>query len=297
MVTLDFHHILQFWFSFNLYKSCNCISSLDISTDLLGLSQDNNELIEIIQDKLILKPSSEEYNLSDPKLWIKGQHGQPFEVEKIFKGKKNGFYIEAGAFDGEAFSNTLLFELKHNWTGLLVEPNPDNFKQLLEKKRKAYSLESCFSTEKKVSNVDFDAAGAYGGIINGINKPAETPNTHKEGQARVLGKKARFPYKRRTMKLQCLPLTSIIMAMGNPIIDYLSLDIEGAELSVLKTIDFDKIKINVISFEYTKIGNIFNETQKHMEYFMKQNGYKFYTRVGEDHIYVKEELYKNKDEL
>ena len=294
---MDFHHIWQFWISFSLYKSCYCTSSLNLSSDLLGLSQDNNDLIKIIHDDLIIKPAFENYNLTDPKYWIKGQHGQPFEVEKIFKGKKNGFFIEAGAFDGEAFSNTLHFELNHDWTGLLVEPNPDNFKQLLEKRRKAYSLESCFSTEKKVTNVEFDAAGPFGGIINGYNKPAEMLNNRLEGEGHVLGEKRRFPYKRRTIKLQCLPISSIIMAMGNPIIDYLSLDIEGAELRVLKTIDFDKIKINVISFEYAKIGNIFSETHTHMKYFMKQKGYKLYATVGEDHIYVKEELYRNIDEL
>ena len=41
-----------------------------------------------------------------------------------------------------------------------------------------------------------------------------------------------FPYERRTMEIQCLPLTSIIKALGNPTIDYLSLDIEGAEYPV-----------------------------------------------------------------
>ena len=41
-----------------------------------------------------------------------------------------GFFIEAGAFDGEISSNTLFFELKQNWTGLLVEPNPDIFQML-----------------------------------------------------------------------------------------------------------------------------------------------------------------------
>jgi hypothetical protein len=40
---------------------------------------------------------------------------------------KNGFFIEAGADDFELHSNTLLFELEHNWTGILVEPNPTIF--------------------------------------------------------------------------------------------------------------------------------------------------------------------------
>ena len=49
---------------------------------------------------------------------------------------KNGFFVEAGADDFETDSNTLLFELKHNWTGLLVEPNPTIFPKGFSKQRK-----------------------------------------------------------------------------------------------------------------------------------------------------------------
>ena len=46
-----------------------------------------------------------------------------------------GFFIEAGAFDGETISNTLHFELNRGWTGLLVEPDPVAFKVLKSKNR------------------------------------------------------------------------------------------------------------------------------------------------------------------
>ena len=93
--------------------------------DVIGLHQDDPLLIKAIQEKyLTFHNEGSTYNLStNPKL--DGQFGQADTIEKLFRGKKNGFFVEAGAFDGEAFSNTLLFELKHNWTGLLVEPNPD----------------------------------------------------------------------------------------------------------------------------------------------------------------------------
>ena len=93
--------------------------------DVIGLHQDDPLLIKTIQEKyLTFHKEGSIYNLStNPKL--DGQFGQADTIEKLFRGKKNGFFVEAGAFDGEAFSNTLLFELKHNWTGLLVEPNPD----------------------------------------------------------------------------------------------------------------------------------------------------------------------------
>lgn len=62
---------------------------------------------------------------------VDGQ-GQPLIINnRIFRNRiKNGFYIEAGAFDGEIRSNSLFYELKKGWNGLLVEPNPDAFADL-----------------------------------------------------------------------------------------------------------------------------------------------------------------------
>ena len=47
------------------------------------------------------------------------------------------------------------------------------------------------------------------------------------------------------IKTTCFPLHTILFAIGNPSIDYFSLDIEGLELDVLKTIPWDKVDIKV----------------------------------------------------
>ena len=44
----------------------------------------------------------------------------------------------------------------------------------------------------------------------------------------------------------CVPLYTILLAIGNPTIDYFSLDIEGAEIGVLNSLPWDKIRIKVI---------------------------------------------------
>ena len=41
------------------------------------------------------------------------------------------------------------------------------------------------------------------------------------------------------LRLQCLPLYTILLALGNPTVNYFSLDIEGAEYPVLQTIPWD----------------------------------------------------------
>ena len=56
---------------------------------------------------------------------------------------------------------------------------------------------------------------------------------------------------------QCFDLYSMLLAVGRTHIDYLSLDVEGPELLVLKTIPFDRITIDIITVEYKiKNGNI-----------------------------------------
>ena len=93
----------------------------------------------VIKEKYLVPPPCKEveYNFSKKltNLDINGQEKQPIIInEKIFKNRiKNGFFIEAGAYDGEVFSNTLFYELKQNWTGLLIEPNPDAFEELNKK--------------------------------------------------------------------------------------------------------------------------------------------------------------------
>ena len=86
------------------------------------------------------------------------------------------------------------------------------------------------STKTTPEVVKFDVAGVYGGIIHKGREPggikidpkvfADAPETLTKS------------LNRRTMELQCFPLYSVLMALGNPTMDLFSLDIEGAELQV-----------------------------------------------------------------
>jgi hypothetical protein len=47
------------------------------------------------------------------------------------------------------------------------------------------------------------------------------------------------------VNVQCFPLYTYLLALNVTVIDYFSLDVEGSELNVIKTIPFDKIDIKV----------------------------------------------------
>jgi len=53
--------------------------------------------------------------------------------------------VECGAYDGETSSNSLPLEYNRQWTGVLIEPNPYYYTQILGKSRNVWSLNACLS--------------------------------------------------------------------------------------------------------------------------------------------------------
>ncbi len=58
--------------------------------------------------------------------------------------------------------------------------------------------------------------------------------------------------------MQCFPLYSLLLAMGNPTVNLFVLDIEGFELAVLESIPWDKVDIEVLDVE-TDLAGIFQK--------------------------------------
>ena len=73
---------------------------------------------------------------------IDGQFKQARIVDLFYNSSKfDGFFIEAGAYDGYTLSNSLYFEIYRGWKGLLVEAHPDNYEMLMTTNRKGmYTL-------------------------------------------------------------------------------------------------------------------------------------------------------------
>nr|XP_053630646.1 uncharacterized protein LOC128687290 [Cherax quadricarinatus] len=110
-----------------------------------GRQQDDPELIQYICYHLH-RPSSLPYNLSKPQVNDHSQYGQSLHLmNNILHGMKGGFFVEVGAMDGEIFSNTLYLEQHFQWTGLLIEPYPVTYRELLHKHRRAYSINAALS--------------------------------------------------------------------------------------------------------------------------------------------------------
>ena len=235
------------------------------------LEQDDPRLVEAVRRRLV-DHNKGEYNFTNAEENIGGEVGQPLEVDRlVFGGElKNGFFLEAGAWDFEEHSNTLHFELEHGWTGLLVEPHPLTFAEGMLKNRKTKNIQTCFSTSTRPQEVIFDIIGTIRNETHRESMGGITNETRGEGEY---------------IKMQCFPMYSVLLALGNPTVHYFSLDVEGAEFPILKTLPWDKVDIQALSVETHLCGRLFPGTRDELIEYMDSVGY---YHVVEGHKGLKE---------
>ena len=148
----------------------------------------------------------------------------------------------------------MYFELKYNWTGLLVEPLSSD---LVYKHRKAKIVSTCLALEPKPHFAEFNYVATISDDELGLT--SMTGIVPEGGE--------------NTIKMQCMPLYSLIMAVGNPTVNYFILDIEGAEFQVLKTLPWDKVDIEVLSVETDLAGLVMEGSRQDIIEFMESVGY------------------------
>ena len=198
------------------------------------------------------------------------QAGQSAFVDKLLKNRVNGFFVECGAYEGLELSNSIFFELKRNWTGLLVEVSPNHFKQIIAKRRHAYGLNACLSPVSAPKHFKYQEVSHLGGLT-AFEEKAHVETVRNTGYNAT---------RKEEISVMCYPLYSVMLALGRNHIDYFSLDVEGAELAILKTIPFDKLRIDVIDLEYRVWGGASDTAQKIEKFrqFFKET--KLYKEAG-----------------
>lgn len=153
--------------------------------------------------------------------------------EKYFKNLPNGVFVEVGAMDGNLYSNTKYFEETHNWTGVLVEPNPIQF-ELIQKNRpsaKVYNDLVSDSTEPLEYKYFLTGHAAVSGVTNTL--PQKHLDDYFNSTNDWIKEQAQS-----TETLTPRTLSSIVSDAGLQRIDFLSVDVEGHEAHVLKSFDF-----------------------------------------------------------
>ncbi|MEX2468961.1 MAG: FkbM family methyltransferase [Pseudohongiellaceae bacterium] len=200
-------------------------------------------------------------------LHFKGFSCQDLIAYIYFNGKKSGFFIDIGAYDGVAISNTFFLE-QLGWKGICVEPIPEIY-SLLQKNRDCYKYNAAIS-----STTDSGA-----------------PFLKVSNLAGLSGLESQMPDRiRKGLEKQGLDIEKIVVntlsfddVMKNhpqiSYIDFLSIDVEGGELDVLKTIDFGRFRFGLVTIEN-------NAGTGQLRNYMLQNGYNILFDLGVDLMFV-----------
>ena len=154
--------------------------------------------------------------------------------DKYFNNKKNGYFIEVGAYNGVNKSNTYILEKFFDWSGICVEPNNYYF-EILKRSRSCICLNDCVDGDEKM--VDFLCYKTTGGIIS-----ENTDNnliTARNKLSKNIFSEINF-LENKIVKKKTKTLLQILNENNAPrIIDFLSLDVEGAETRILENFSFD----------------------------------------------------------
>lgn len=160
------------------------------------------------------------------------QFGQDFWVfGEVFNGQRDGYFVEIGSADGITINNTYLLESKYKWKGICIEASPSAY-EALKNNRKAICLNICLDTKEGI--IEFYEDGLTSGIID--NDTDNSADTIRKD--------------RKVVQLQTRTLGNVLSENNAPnIIDYLSIDVEGAEERILRTFPFEIYRFNSITIE------------------------------------------------
>lgn len=191
---------------------------------------------------------------------LHSQYEQDKHILKIFRYFKKGTFIDLAANEAVYISNTFALERDYNWTGICIDANYYVWQDLAH--RKCSVLGAAVGRELneeipfKYRNAGKEAA--YAGLIKkGMKQSHRTPN---EGTVFTT------------------TLNDIFKFFKLPrVVDYLSIDVEGAEDFVLLDFDWDSYHFNAITIE---------QPTELMKLKLAQENYWYVTQLGQDQLYV-----------
>ncbi len=194
------------------------------------------------------------------------QMGQDMFLNRwFFHNRGPGFFVDVGAFDGISGSNTWYLEKHLRWQGVAFEPNPSVFGSL-RANRSCLSIPGC--AYDRDGEIPFLALSESERDPGAPSHPPLTllqmllDSTHGgamlSGIPHHIDQHERVEWARKAMKLRqalttvpCRRIDTVLDECDVRIVDYLSIDVEGAEPEVLRGIDFETVQVNVIGVEHS----------------------------------------------
>lgn len=196
------------------------------------------------------------------------QYGEDKILNQIFD-KKVGTCVEVGGFDGVTGSNTYFFE-NLGWRCLIIEPMPDFCREIR-------SIRSCevaeIAASDKVGEVEFYVAAGV-----------ETLSTIEKDEKHFARIKSLSDKDIQKIKVKTARLDDILLEREFTDIDFITIDVEGHEMSVLAGMSFEAISPRILIIEDNSHG-----IDRQVNKFMQSKSYVRFKKTGCNDWYAKKD--------
>jgi FkbM family methyltransferase len=199
-----------------------------------------------------------------------GLHGLDRKLE-AYIDYDNGYFVELGANDGISQSNTCYFERHRNWRGVLIEPILHNFQQCRQSRspENRYFCCACVSHGFDQRFVEL----AYSNLMTtpvGLETDIGDPLAHaRSGEVYLREGEQVVPVLAPARTIDDI----LTEAQAPSVIDLLSLDVEGAEIEVLKGLDHSRFRFRFILVEC--------RSPELLETYLNDEGYALVDRLSQ----------------
>lgn len=199
------------------------------------------------------------------------QHGEEFLLWQRCAFKANGVFIEIGAYDGVSLSNSLFFE-QIGWSGLLVEAHPGLAAKCRSARPAAAVVHAALGATDGGSVTFSMVKGEQG--LDTLSFVSTTDRQLRRIESRH-GSIERVDVPARTLQ-------SVVREVNLVEVDWMSIDVEGAELDVLKGANLDEFRPRLILVEDNSGG-----ADDTVSRYLATQGYRWDARVGCNDLYVR----------
>lgn len=185
------------------------------------------------------------------------QYGEDKIILEFFKDKK-GTLLDIGANDGRTISNSLLF-IENGWSGVLVEASPiafDKLKKEHENNKDVYCLKKCLSDTN--GEVTFYHNEDHFGVGDTDLLSTIVPSNYMDSSR---------SFKFSSFTVECFDFETFYKDLPIKFFNYISIDIEGMDLIVLKQMNLSKLKTELIIIEYNNVQSIKDEILEYCSIF------------------------------
>ncbi len=204
------------------------------------------------------------------------QLGQDIILNDIFKHLDPvKYFIDIGAHNGRTFSNSLYFE-EIGWNGICVEANPNLISELSTNRK-------CIVKNLIISPIDGFCEFL---VVHGNSEMLSTPNfgENQKNVSRIHTNLRKSGGRISTEYVQSKKLTQLLTDNHVKVIDFISIDVEGSEMGVLKSLDLSQFDIKLFVVEN-------NYCSPKIYQFFRQNNYFLLFTQGSDEYYVHENIF------